>query len=480
MPRYDLVIKGGDLVIPKLGVVRADLGVSGEKIAALAADIPAAEAGTTIDAAGKAVFPGAVDSHFHIGIYRPLNEDAQSESSAAVSGGVTSILSYFRTGHNYLNKTGPLQGHFSGTAGQIEKLIFDRLWISYRRHEFRAAGRDREWLVRECGVTTLKYYMFYKSLDLTGSKKSDKYLMLDDALDFGFLYCFMKEVARMNEIMADRGGVRLSIHCENPEIINATMAEAQAHPSGNILKDYSRARPGWQEALAIKEVGFMAHQTGCPVNLLHLSSREAIIAGMETANDYPEVEFLLEGTLHHLAMSNDNEYGMLGKVNPPVRDDADVDFLWNAVMEGVIETVVSDHACNPKGLRQGDLWSIMPGFGGTALMFPVLIDGGYHKRGLPLERIAELCSYYPAVHHNLYPRKGSLLVGADADIAVVDLNRTREITTELLHSAQDYTPFEGMKLRGWNDCTVVRGKVVFENGQVVGQPGWGRYLHRPL
>ena len=479
MPRYDLVIKGGDLVIPKLGVVRADLGVSGEKIEALAADIPAAEAETTIDAAGKAVFPGAVDSHFHIGIYRPLSEDAQSESSSAVSGGVTSILSYFRTGHNYLNKTGPFKDIFPELLEKSKNSFLTDYGYHIAIMSSEQLG-EIEWLVRECGVTTLKYYMFYKSLDLTGSKKSDKYLMLDDTLDFGFLYRFMKEVARMNEIMADRGGVRLSIHCENPEIINATMAEAQAHPSGNILKDYSRARPGWQEALAIKEVGFMAHQTGCPVNLLHLSSREAIIAGMETANDYPEVEFLLEGTLHHLAMSNDNEYGMLGKVNPPVRDDADVDFLWNAVMEGVIETVVSDHACNPKGLRQGDLWSIMPGFGGTALMFPVLIDGGYHKRGLPLERIAELCSYHPAVHHNLYPRKGSLLVGADADIAVVDLNRTREITTELLHSAQDYTPFEGMKLRGWNDCTVVRGKVVFENGQVVGQPGWGRYLQRPL
>ena len=95
MPKYDLVIKNGDLVVPKLGVIKGDLGITGEKISAIALDIPEAEAGRTIDAAGKAVFPGAIDSHFHIGIYRPLSEDAASESASAATGGVTSILSLF-------------------------------------------------------------------------------------------------------------------------------------------------------------------------------------------------------------------------------------------------------------------------------------------------------------------------------------------------------------------------------------------------
>lgn len=479
MSRYDLVIKGGDLVMPGLGVVQADLAVSDEKIAAIALDIPASEAEKTIDATGKAVFPGAIDSHFHIGIYRPLSEDAQSESGSAASGGVTSILSYFRTGHNYLNKTGAFKeifpelldksaGHFLTDYGYHVAIM-----SSEQLNEI-------EWLVRECGVTTFKYYMFYKSLDLSGSKKSDGYLMLQDSLDFGFLYRFMKEVARMNRLMADRGGVRLSIHCENPEIITAAMAESQANPTGNVLKDYSNARPGWQEALAIKEVGVLAHQTGCPVNLLHLSGSDAVLAALQVADEYPEVNFLLEGTLHHLSMSNDNDYGPLGKVNPPVRNSEEVDFLWDSVMEGFIDTVVSDHACHPKELRQGDLWSIMPGFGGTGLMFPVLINEGYHKRGLSLERIAELSSYNPAVYHNLYPQKGSLMVGSDADITVVDLNREKEVTVKTLCSAQDYTPFEGMKLKGWPDCTILRGKTTFEQDRVCGRPGWGKYLFRPL
>lgn len=479
MPQYDLIIKQGDLVVPKLGVFRADIGVSNEKIAAIAKELPADSAAKVIDANGMAVFPGAVDSHFHIGIYRPLSEDAKSESGSAASGGVTTILSYFRTGHNYLNKTGAFKELFP----ELMEKSKGSFLTDYGYHIAIMSNEqlnEIEWLVRECGVTTFKYYMFYKSLDLSGSKKSDSYLMLNDSLDFGFLYRFMKEVSRMNQIMADKGGVRLSIHCENPEIITATMAEAQADPSGNPLKDYSRARPGWQEALAIKEVGVIAHETGCPVNLLHLTSREAIIAAMEVSNDYPEVEFLLEGTLHHLSMSNDNDYGVLGKVNPPVRDDSDVEFLWDAIMDGIIQTVVSDHACNPKELRQGDLWNIMPGFGGTGLMLPVLVSEGYHKRGLPLDRIAELCSYNPAVVHNLYPRKGSVMIGADADLTIVDLNVEKEITTELLCSAQDYTPFAGMKLTGWPEYTILRGNVTFEHGKVVGDPAWGRYLHRPL
>ena len=290
----------------------------------------------------------------------------------------------------------------------------------------------------------------------------------------------MKETARLNEMMRDRGGVRLSIHCENPEIITATMAESKANPTGNLMQDYSNGRPGWQEALAIKEVAYMAHQTGCPVNLLHLSSIEAIEAGMEAMALYPEVEFLLEGTLHHLAMNNENDYGALGKVNPPVRDEDNVDFLWQAVLEGTIDTVVSDHACNPSELRQGELWSIMPGFGGSSLMMPVMINEGYHRRGLGLSRIAELTSFNSAVFHNLYPRKGTLLPGADADVVVVDLEAGKTITPAALNSAQDYTPFDGMTLKGWPEHTIVRGNSVLENGQVVGKPGWGKYLHRPL
>jgi dihydropyrimidinase/allantoinase len=479
MTGYDLAVVNGMVVIPGVGVIRADVAVKDGRIAAVADRIPAEAADKVLDASGKHVFPGAVDSHAHVGIYRSLEEDAASESAACAAGGVTTIASYFRTGKNYLNKTGPFKEIFPELLDRSK----DHYRVDYAYHIACMSSEqidEIEWLVKEGGVSTFKYYMFYKSLDLSGSESSGGYLMLNkDVLDFGFLYRFMNEIHRVNHTFGDLNPLSLSIHCENPEVIVATMAEAQKNPTGNTMKDYSNGRPPWQEALAIKEVAFLAEQTGCPTNLLHLSSAEAVEAAVGATLEYPNTPFLLEATLHHLAMTNDDDYGTLGKVNPPVRDRDNVEFLWQAVIDGLIQTVVSDHACHPSHMRQGDLWTIMPGFGGTSLMFPVLITEGYHKRGLPLERVAELSAQNPAIHHRMYPQKGTIAVGVDADLVVVDLNQDKEVTVEALHSAQDYTPFEGMVLKGWPETTLVRGQVVFDRGEVVGRPGMGRYVRRP-
>lgn len=478
MVTYDLAVKNGSLVIPGSGVVRADLGIKDEKVFAVSEEIPSEAARSVLDVSGKHVFPGAVDSHAHIGIYRPLEEDAASESAACAAGGVTTIASYFRTGKNYLNKTGAFKEIFPELMSRSESSY--RVDFAYHIACMSSEQiSEVEWLVKEGGVSTFKYYMFYKSLDLSGSEPSSGYLMLNrDTLDFGFLYRFMKEISRVNQSL-EGSPLSLSIHCENPEVIVATVEEAKQNPTGNTMKDYSNGRPPWQEALAIKEVAFLANQTGCPVNLLHLSSRDAVEAAVGAMIEYPHIPFLAEATLHHLAMTNDNDYGILGKVNPPVRDQSHVDFLWRSVLAGTIHTVASDHACHPKALRKGDLWTVMPGFGGTSLMFPVLINEGYHRRGLPLSRVAELSSYNPARWHRLFPKKGTIAVGSDADLAIIDLNAEKEVTISALQSAQDYTPFEGMKLKGWPETTIVRGRVVFENGRVVGEPGWGRYQRRP-
>lgn len=480
MTTYDLAVKGGKLVIPRFGVIQADVGIKGERISAIEMDIPADSCFRVIDARGKCVFPGAIDTHSHIGIYRPLDQDAASESAAAASGGVTTILSYFRTGKSYLNKVAPYKEIFP----ELIDLSKNAFIIDYGYHIAPMTGTqlsEMEWLVREWGVSTFKYYMFYKMIDLAGSSRSDKYLMLEDSLDFGFLYRLMKEVVRLDGLFKESGGIRLSIHCEDPEIIPATTQEVKEKSSGNIMKDYSNSRPGWIEDLAIREVGAIAHATGCPVNLLHLSSREAIDGAVTVAKQYPDVNFLMEATLHHLGLSNDNDYGVLGKVNPPVRDQSHVDYLWNATLQGHIQTVVSDHACSLKAFKkEDDLWASMPGFGGTSLMFPVLVTEGYHRRGLPLEKIAELSAFNPAVYHHVFPKKGSIMVGCDADLAVVDLDAEKEVNTEVLHSAQDFTPFEGLKLKGWTDCTILRGKVIFEDAKVTGTPGYGNYIRRPV
>jgi dihydropyrimidinase/allantoinase len=232
--------------------------------------------------------------------------------------------------------------------------------------------------------------------------------------------------------------------------------------------------------MAIKEVEALVSQTSCPVNLLHLSSIDAIKAGMETATKFPKLNILLEGTLHHLGLSNDIPYGRMGKVNPPIRGKEHVEALWKAVINGDIKTVVSDHACATKKIKEGDLWTSLAGFGGTEIMFPLLLTEGHLKRGLPLERIAELTAYNPAIYHELYPKKGAIAVGSDADLAVIDLDKEKEISLSTLHSAQDFTPFEGFKYKGWPVCTILRGKIMFENDKVVGKAGDGQFVKRPV
>ena len=480
MEHYNMVIKGGNLVIPFVGVQKSDVGIKDEKIAAIDQDIPAANAETVIDASNKYVFPGAIDSHFHVGIYRPLMEDAQSESTSAASGGVTTILSYFRTGQDYLNKIGP----YREILPELLELSDKSFLVDYGYH-LACMTEDHideiEWLVKEGGVSTLKYYMFYKLLTLAGATpEANNYLMIDNPVDFGYLYRFMKEVGRVNKLYKEYGNISLSVHCENPEIIRATQAEVQANPSGVLMKDYSNARPPWQEELAINETAIMAKYTDCPVNLLHLSSQKAVEAGIDVTQRYPEIDFLLEGTLHHLGLSNDMQLEQKAKVNPPIRSDADVNFLWDAVLKDTIKTVVSDHACATLEKKKGDLWTSLPGFGGTSLMFPVLVTDGYHKRGLPLHRIAEVSSANPARYHNLYPKKGTIMVGSDADFAIVDIDTEKEITLENLYTAQEFSPELGMKFKGWTDYTVLRGKVVFEKGQVKVKPGNGQYIKRPV
>jgi len=149
------------------------------------------------------------------------------------------------------------------------------------------------------------------------------------------------------------------------------------------------------------------------------------------------------------------------------------------VLDGRIDTVVRDHACCAEADKGRDLWKALPGFGGTALLYPYLLSDGHLKRGLSLARVAELASANPARAFGLYPHKGAVAVGSDADLAIVDLDREVTVTAEALRSAQDFTPFAGMRVRGWPTETLLRGEVVFRDGSVGARP-LGQYVKRPV
>ncbi len=430
MARFDLVVVNGTLVVPYVGELRADVAARDGQIVQIADTIDPANAETVVDARGKLVFPGGVDAHFHIGIYRPLAEDAESETRSALVGGVTTVVSYFRTGSHYLNRTGPYRE------------IFPEVLAATHGHAFTDYGyhiavmttqqiAEVEWLVRDVGVGSFKYYMFYKGLNLSGSSTAGAAYTMSDVYDLGHLYRFMQAVSAASSKYGGPGGrISLSIHCEQPEIIRTMIDEVKA--SGlEGLEAYSQARPPFQERLAIAEAVLLADQTHCPINLLHLSSAEA-----------------------------------------------DVEALWRGIARGDIQQVASDHACCMEEIKQGGTWEAQPGFGGTALLYPVLVSEGHFKRGMPLQRVAELVAAQPAHTVGLFPRKGTIAVGQDADLTVLDPESEATVTRDRLLSAQDHTTFEGYRLKGWPTHTIRAGRVVYADGQVVGQPD-GRYLKRP-
>lgn len=477
----DLLIKGGKVVFPDKFTRNVDIGVRQGKISAIGNDIDNDGAAKEINASGKYVFPGIVDSHFHVGIYRPFSEDARSESGSAAAGGATTILSYFRSGRNYLNSPDPYNQLFRKVL-DLSKGNF------YTDYGFNLAPVTRTHvqeipdLAGNQGVSTFKYYMFYKGLNLKSEVKKGsvekEYLLSDDPYDLGHLYNIMAQIASLKGKVE---GVRLSIHAEDAEIIRVNLEKTKADMAKlglNPLQAYSMARPPASERLAIMEAFELAHETGCPINILHVSSETALRAIGEMKRLFPDVDVKVETTASHLSLTVDSDAGIHGKVNPPIRHSTDKEYLWKGIIEGKIDTVGSDHASIEASKKGEELWTAENGYGATELVLPALITEGFLKRDVPIEKIASLITLNPAKVHALFGRKGDIALGLDADFVIFDPSKKKKVTHRDLHSAQDFTPFEGLELAGWAETTILRGNVVYEGGKLFNPIG--EFIKRPI
>ncbi|MFL2634845.1 MAG: dihydroorotase [Dehalococcoidia bacterium] len=480
MSDFDLVVKNGKVVTPYVGVTDADIGILDGKISAIETSIDSSRAKEVIDAEGKAVFPGACDVHFHIGIYHPIEESAENETRSSLVGGVTTIVSYFRSGSHYLERTGSYKELFPEVVNRTTGHAYTD--FSYHIAAMEDSQIDEiEWLVDQ-GVGSFKYFMFYKGMNLHGNNTDPKAMtMTGDPYDLGHLYKYMKKVKEMQDKYADKGRISLSLHCEHAELLRVFLEEAREKGIEG-LQGYHEGRPALTEELAITEAAVLAKATGCPVNFLHLSSKEAF----ETADEFrrlnPQLDIITETTLHHLALTWETSYEpegrTWGKVNPPIREAKDNDALWAAVEQGRIDQVVSDHACVEEE-NKGDLWEAYAGFGGTALLYPLMISDGHHKRGMKLEKIAELVAANPAQTVGIYPKKGTIAVGSDADLAIIDLDKEQKVTADLLLSGQQFSNFQDYEIKGWPVMTIRRGELMYKDGEVVGTTS-GEFIKRPI
>jgi allantoinase len=484
-PPLDLVIKNVRVVRPRVpGVETLDIGVRDGRFARIAPVIAATDARRVYDGGGRLAFPGIVDAHTHAGIYAPLAQDAVTESRAAVAGGVTTMLTYFRTGQYYLNRGGAYAEFFP----EVLKISEGRYHCDYAYHLAPIAGShvgEMEALATAHGVPSFKIFMFYGGYGLHGQAGDDeqrRFLMIgpEDHYDLAHFEFIMRAAADIRARHPELAPyVSVSLHCEMAEILNAYTRLVQKDPTLTGLRAYSAARPPHAEGLAVCVAAYLADETRCGnVNLLHLSSRKALEAALAMARTLPHVDFRREVTVGHLLLDVDSPAGGYAKVNPPIRPREDVEFLWSAVLAGDVDWIVSDHACCAEEVKggRGDIWLAKSGFGGTEYLLAGLFSEG-RKRGLPLHRIAELASFNPARRYGLLT-KGDIAVGLDADLALLDPDRHLTVRAADSPSAQGYTPFEGQELSGQVTATFLRGELAWENGAVVGPPR-GRYQRRP-
>lgn len=487
----DTLIKNVRVVRPGgSGVDNHDIGITAGRFSRVGPDIDAGEAKTVIDGQNRLAFPGLVDVHTHVGIYSPLEEDAATESKAAAMGGVTSTITYFRTGQYYLNKGGPYADFYP----EVLEISDGNFWVDYAYHLAPISSShidEMESLLVDHGVCSFKIFMFYGGYGLHGKTDKDaqkQFLMIgdDDSYDIAHFEFIMRGASKLMQKYPEQADqISVSLHCELADILNAYTKIVQADKSLTGLRAYSAARPPHSEGLAIWIASYLAYETDClNINLLHLTSRKAVEAAMMMQNVFPHINFRREVTVGHLLLDYDAPSACHAKVNPPIRSREDVEFLWESLLEGNLDWVCSDHACCSQELKtdgqdhaDGDnIWVSKSGFGGTEYLLSGLHSEG-SKRGMSLNHMARLVCQNPAERYGLN-NKGDIAEGYDADLVLFDPDESFVVRAAESESSQGYTPFEGMELNGRVKSTFLRGQPVYDNGNVVG-PANGQYLSRP-
>lgn len=484
MPATELLIRNARVVRPdgppSADPEALDIAISGGTIDAIGPNLGVDDRTRVVNANGLLAFPGVVDAHQHWGIYRELSADTESESRACAQGGVTTSLTYMRTGRYYLNRG----GSYRDFVPEVLDRMAGRSHVDYGLHLAPMTAEHIDeipYLVEEFGIASFKIFMFYGGHGLHGrSSDQSEFLMIPptERYDLAHFEFVMRGIQRAREKFGDH--LSLSLHCETAEIMAAYTALVEQDSSQTGLRAYSASRPAHSEGLAITMASYLAHETGLAnINLLHLSSAKAVAAALTMAQAFPHVNFRREVTIGHLLADVDTAHGIGGKVNPPLRERADVEALWRHLLAGEIDWVVSDHACcrdeEKFGADRDDVFLAKSGFGGAEYLLPGLVGEGL-KRGLPLQRIAELTAANPARRYGL-TRKGHLAEGYDADIVLVDPAAQWTVRAADSESAQEYTPFEGFEMTAKVTDVFLRGNRILRGGRI--QDGaHGRYLRR--
>jgi dihydropyrimidinase len=461
----DVLITNACAVIPKVGIVDTSIMIEDGKIKALTKSVDNISASRRVDARGKYVLPGAIDPHVHYGVYTPINEAAGTESRSAAVGGVTTMIRMLRLYDSYRNVTKQL------------KASMGNHYIDYSIHAsiLRQEQVKEIAYLKELGINSLKIYMNL------GADVNHIYMDLEP----GTQGVKEGEVDMTDELLSEivREGSPHStilVHAENPAICSEHMHEAKKKGLTG-LKAWSDCRPPSSEAESVAKISELGRKFGSNLYFAHIGSTaalDAILAQRQKGSS----NYYIETCPHYLTHTVDFP-NVTGKVLPPIRSKSDLQSMWSALRNGLVDTIGTDHVANRLEMKMGnrDLWSALAGFPGVATMLPVLLSYGVNQDRIHLEKVAEVTSYNTARIFGMYPKKGTIQEGSDADLTIVDLDIEKKVTPDLLQSYSDYTIYDGRMLKGWPVMTMVRGIIVMENGQVDNKAmGHGEFVPRPV
>ncbi len=438
----------------------ADIGIANGKVVALARGL--ANAKQEIDARGRLVTPGGVDGHCHLDQPMPapmkMGDDFLTGTRSAACGGTTTVIPFAaqQKGHSLRAAVEDYHQRASGKAA-----------IDYAFHLIvtdptpQVLREELPELIRE-GYTSFKVYMTYDDLKL-----SDRQIL--DVME-----------------LARREGAMVMVHAENSDAI--TWLTGRLVDAGRTApRHHADSRPALVEREATHRAITFSELLDVPILIVHVSGAEAIEQirwgqgrGLNIyAETCPQYLFL---TAEHLGAQGFE--GAKCVCSPPPRDAANQRAVWRALANGAFHVFSSDHAPfrydDPQGKRLGGKEVAFPyipnGIPGLETRLPLLFSEGVGRGRITLNEFVALTSTNPARMYGLYPKKGTLALGSDADLVVWDESREVTITNSLLHHAIDYTPFEGMRVKGWPALALSRGEVLWQDGEYCGRAGRGEFL----
>jgi dihydropyrimidinase len=456
MEKYDVVIRNGELVNTSGSIGRADIGISNGVIGQIGSNL---DGDTVIEAAGKLVFPGGIDAHVHLSLPpgEPTSEptwvdDFTSGSAAALAGGITTL--------GNMTFPGPGETPFDQLEREMaiakEQTITD-LFLHPVLFEVTPTVLDQIPQLLGMGCNSIKIFTVTSNFDA--------------------------QIREYTEAIRRAGENQLIslIHCEDYALIKDA-TERLLSKGKSSLRYYAESRPIISEVVATQRAVAIVEATGASVYIVHLSSARALEVCTEAQSRGLPVFVETRPLYLYLTRERfEDEDGAKYIGQPPLREQDDVDALWAGIQQGTIHTVCTDHApwlLADKLDAAHDITNLRPGVADLETMLPMLYSEGVRTGRISLGRFVEVTSTNAAKIFGLYPQKGTIAIGSDADLVVFDPERTDTIRGAKGKSNSDYSAFEGWKVTGWPVVTLRRGEVVFKEGEILGKPGSGKIISR--